>query len=200
MLAACAFLVAASTTSSGCGSESYGSGPEPILTAPPRATITAVAKPQGGLSPGSGQSGEHLGLNQGLGNSGQAPEPTPDPTLPPVSTAMVAAQERSSVVEHPPPNRTVGGSNPSVPATSGVEQWRGLTESIFPSFAVETVLRIMQCESGGNPNATGAQGEMGLLQVHPRWHRDASYDPEANLRAAYRISGGGVSFSAWSCR
>ena len=113
--------------------------------------------------------------------------PSPDTILPPVPTAMVAAQAPTATS-----SQTFNAQ--------GVEQWRGLTESIFPSFAVETVLRIMQCESGGNPNATGAQGEMGLLQVHPRWHRDASYDPEANLRAAYRISGGGASFSAWTCR
>ena len=107
------------------------------------------------------------------------------PTLAPVPTAMVAASKVLST----PQNFQVG-----------VEQWRALVESIFPAHAVETVLRIMACESGGNPNATGAQGEMGLLQVHPRWHRDASYDPEANLRAAYRISGGGQSFAAWSCQ
>jgi hypothetical protein len=126
--------------------------------------------------------------------------PSPDPTLPPVPTAMVAAQERSSVVEQRTPNAPVGGSNPSVPATSGVEQWRGLVEAIFPAFAVETVLRIMNCESSGRVDATGAAGEMGLMQIHPRWHPDASYDPEANLRAAYRISAGGTSWSAWSCR
>jgi hypothetical protein len=113
---------------------------------------------------------------------------------------MVAAQERSSVVEQRTPNAPVGGSNPSVPATSGVEQWRGLVEAIFPAFAVETVLRIMNCESSGRVDATGAAGEMGLMQIHPRWHPDASYDPEANLRAAYRISAGGTSWSAWSCR
>jgi len=82
----------------------------------------------------------------------------------------------------------------------GVEQWRGLVESIFPAFAVDTVLRIMACESNGNQDATGAAGEMGLMQIHPRWHPDATYDPTGNLLAAYRISGGGASFGAWSCR
>ena len=108
------------------------------------------------------------------------------------------------VLPTPTTAAVISSRAPTVRAVSngydGVEQWRPLVESIFPAHAVETVLRIMQCESGGNPNATGAQGEMGLLQVHPRWHRDASYDPEANLRAAYRISGGGASFSAWTCR
>ena len=151
----------------------------------------------------------------------------PEPTLPPVPTAMVAAQERSSVVEPPCPKRIVGGSSPPVPATSGVEQWRGLVEAIFPAFAVETMLRVVRCESSGNPaahNENPASGDdsVGLAQVnlhasllpgriallqslgYEAYDRDSAVailnDPEANLRAAYRISGGGVSFSAWTCR
>lgn len=81
----------------------------------------------------------------------------------------------------------------------GVEQWRGLVASIFPAWAVDKVLAVMDCESGGNPNATGAQGEMGLLQIHPRWHHDATYDPYGNIVAAYRISSGGTDWSQWSC-
>ena len=64
---------------------------------------------------------------------------------------------------------------------------------------MNTVLRIMACESGGNPNATGSAGERGLMQIHPL-HFDSTYDPEGNLRAAYRISGGGSSFAAWTCK
>jgi hypothetical protein len=116
--------------------------------------------------------------------------------LPSVPTAMVAAQERSSVVEQRTPNAPVGGSNPSVPAN--VEQWRGLVESIFPAFAVETALRIMRCESGGNPNATGAAGERGLFQVHGI-HHDSTYDPTGNVLAAFRISAGGTNWNPWSC-
>lgn len=80
-----------------------------------------------------------------------------------------------------------------------VERWRPLVASIFPAWAVSSALAIIQCESGGNPNATGAQGERGLFQVHPRWHPDATYDPEGNVRAAYRISAGGQNWVAWSC-
>jgi hypothetical protein len=180
--------------------------PSPILTAPPRATMTATGQYTGsgalsGLTdagtPVSGWVGTEI---HELSAAGSNPAPTPD-LLPPVPTAMVAAQERSSVVEQRTPNAPVGGSNPSVPAISpDVEQWRGMVESIFPAFAVETALRILRCESGGDPNATGSAGEMGLFQIHPRWHPDATYDPYGNMLAAYRISGGGVSFSAWTCR
>lgn len=81
---------------------------------------------------------------------------------------------------------------------AGVEQWRGLVASIFPAWAVSTVLRIMRCESNGDPNATGAAGERGLMQIHPI-HHDSTYDPYLNLIAAFRISEGGTNWSAWSC-
>jgi hypothetical protein len=56
------------------------------------------------------------------------------------------------------------------------------------------------CESGWNPNATGLAGEMGWFQVHPRYHRDATYDPAGNVAAAVRISNGGVDWRPWSVR
>ena len=83
-----------------------------------------------------------------------------------------------------------------------VERWRWLVITVFTgasSAEVDYILGIIQCESSGDPWATGSQGEQGLLQIHPRWHPDATYDPEGNLRAAYRISNGGRDFSAWSC-
>jgi hypothetical protein len=84
--------------------------------------------------------------------------------------------------------------------TPGVEHWRQLVMSIFGAARADAVLAIMRCESNGDPWATGAQGEVGLMQIHPRYHADATYDPEGNLRAAYRISRGGADWSAWSCR
>lgn len=59
---------------------------------------------------------------------------------------------------------------------------------------------ISYCESRWDPNATGSQGERGYFQVHPRYHADATYDPRGNALAAYRISGGGRDWSAWTCR
>ena len=137
-----------------------------------------------------------------------AHSPVPEtPTLAPVPTAMVAATVREI--------RTV----------AGVEQWRGLTESIFPS--ADYVLRVMRCESHGisdahNFNPNTGDDSVGLLQINLHrdllpgriallqslgydvWDRESAVavlkDPEANLRAAYRISGGGQSFAAWSCR
>jgi hypothetical protein len=129
--------------------------------------------------------------------------PSPEPSLPPVPTAMVAAAGGLSPGSGQPGETRAepAVSTPGkLPISPDVEQWRGMVESIFPAFAVETALRIMRCESSGNPNATGAAGEMGLFQIHPRFHPDATYDPYGNMLAAYRISGGGTSWGAWSCR
>jgi hypothetical protein len=200
----------------GCGSAANGRAPEPrpILTAPARATMTPeVAEAETWVS-SPGNSVYPAVVGAALGVSGdilptpaQPNDASPQP-LPPVPTAMVAAQERSSVVEQRTPNAPVGGSNPSVPAN--VEQWRGLVESIFPAFAVETVLRIMRCESGGNPNATGSAGERGLMQTMPRFHQAKAdalfgvgadlYDPVVNLTVAAVISGNGSNWSAWTCK
>lgn len=92
----------------------------------------------------------------------------------------------------PPPVKEVPVYQPNV------ERWRGLVASVFPEWAVDTVLRIMDCESEGLPEATGRLGERGLMQIHPI-HHDSTYDPLANLWAAYRISRGGTDWSAWSC-
>ena len=83
---------------------------------------------------------------------------------------------------------------------SGVEQWRSLVASIMPAETIDRWLRVMACESGGRADAVGAAGELGLLQIHPRYHWDATTDPEGNVRAAYRISGGGYDFGPWSCK
>lgn len=112
--------------------------------------------------------------------------PTPTVELAPVAETVVAA----AVATQAPQYGYIPGN---------VEQWRELVASIFPPESVNAMLRIINCESGGNPNATGAAGERGLAQIHPI-HADSTYDPEANIRAAYRISGGGVSWAAWTCR
>jgi hypothetical protein len=166
----------------GCGSAANGRAPEPrpILTAPARPTATMPVSCIGAWC-----SGQTLRPADQPGIPFESEvQLTPDPTLPPVPTAMVAATVRK--------NRTV--------ETQGVDQWRPLVESIFPAFAVETAMRIMQCESSGNPNAVGAAGELGLFQIMPRWHYDATTDPTGNVLAAYRISSGGSDWSAWTCR
>ena len=108
----------------------------------------------------------------------------PSPALPTPTATLVSAS-----------HYYVGG---------GVEQWRGLVEAIFPAENVESVLRVMQCESGGNPNAVSPTNDHGLMQINAvnfaRFGGRSPYDPEANLEVAYAMSAGGTSFWAWSCK
>ena len=85
-----------------------------------------------------------------------------------------------------------------------VEQWRELVASIWPANQVDNVLAVMECESGGNPEAHNTAGEdsRGLMQINVYAHPDMAglnlYDPETNLRSALQIwqsSGWGP----WSC-
>ena len=86
--------------------------------------------------------------------------------------------------------------------TAGVEQWRGLVAQ-YP-WDVTTVLRIMQCESGGDPTATGGPN-YGLMQVNAvhsarvGGNLSALYDPATNIRVAYDIYVDGGGFGPWSC-
>ena len=136
----------------------------------------------------------------------------PEPVLPTPTTAAVISSRAPTV-------RAVSNGY------AGVEQWRALVESIFP--AADYVLRILDCESDGiahahNFNPATGDDSVGLAQINLHrdllpgriallqslgydvWDRESAVavlkDPEANLRAAYRISGGGQSFAAWSCR
>jgi hypothetical protein len=145
--------------------------------------------------------------------------------LPPVPTAMVAPAmiptEAAGAYQSGPLAIT-----PAAFSTSGVEQWRGLVESIFPAFAVETVLRIAGCESDAptdhNFNPKTGDDSVGLMQInlagslledrmaklrefgYPAYDRDSAIEvlkePYANFLMAHWISGGGVSFSAWTCK
>lgn len=88
--------------------------------------------------------------------------------------------------------------------TQGVEQWRSLVSQY--DWDVDLVLRIMQCESGGNPDAVGdtttAYASYGLMQIRALPGRPAPawlLIPENNIQYAYQLSGGGVNFQPWSC-
>jgi len=76
-----------------------------------------------------------------------------------------------------------------------VEQWRPLVERWFDADEVETALRVMACESGGDPNAVNVRsGAAGLFQHLPKYWPERSrkagwegadiFDPEANIAVA----------------
>lgn len=118
------------------------------------------------------------------------PEMTPTPTPAP---AVVA------VAPYVPPQSPRGASVQTAPVQQTTGGCPAIIVEVFGAQAA-AACAISWCESTWNADATGEQGERGYFQVHPRYHADATWDPEGNARAAYRISGGGVDWSAWTCR
>lgn len=101
---------------------------------------------------------------------------------------------------------------------SGVERWRPLVQKYFPADLVEQALAVMQCESGGNPDAVNRySGASGLFQFlkgtwaiasyRAGWGGYSRFDPEANIASAawlvdYSIRTNHPSgpWGHWSCR
>lgn len=97
-----------------------------------------------------------------------------------------------------------------------VEQWRGLVQQFFPTHRVEEALRIIDCESNGDPEAYNPySGASGLFQFLPStWATTAPnagypgaspFDPEANIASAAWLANryeelGHYYWQAWSCR
>ena len=97
-----------------------------------------------------------------------------------------------------------------------VEQWRSLVGQFFPANRVEEALRIIDCESNGNPSAVNPySGASGLFQFLPStWATTApnagyagasALDPEANVAAAAWLANryqelGYSYWHPWSCK
>ena len=109
------------------------------------------------------------------------------------------------VDRHAPKVSTGSGVTPHRPGpveySAGVEQWRTLVAAYFPADQVEKALRVMGCESGGNPNAHNPSGASGLFQLMPIWWAGKfdPYNPEANVAAAAALwaSSG---WAPWVCQ
>ena len=105
---------------------------------------------------------------------------------------------------------------PAPPAVSwGVEQWRSLVVAYWPPELVEWALRIMACESGGDPGARNpSSSAAGLFQfLRSTWDRGpapalglgsydsgAVYDPALNVMAAAWLYANWGGASQWSCK
>lgn len=103
-------------------------------------------------------------------------------------------------------------------ALVGSGSWRPLVSEFFPAAHVEEALAIMQCESGGNPNAvnptSGASGLFQFLESTWLWASplagyggSSRFDPLANVATAswlfqYTVKNGhrnGI-WAHWECR
>lgn len=102
--------------------------------------------------------------------------------------------------------------------TGSVEQWRWLVEKYFPADRVNEAMRVMACESRGNPNAknpsstaTGLfqflDGTWAWMSVLSGWSGYSRLDPEANVAVAaylvdFSIRSGhpGGAWGHWECK
>lgn len=78
----------------------------------------------------------------------------------------------------------------------------------FTGAGLADAIAVALAESGGNPKAVHVNADKyrsrdrGLWQINDHWHPEvsdaAAFDPARCAAAAFRISGGGRSWSAWS--
>ena len=134
-------------------------------------------------------------------------------TTPPTTTAAPTETTTSSRATTTTANDGGGRTWNHPPA---VERWRPLVETYFPANRVEEALRILDCESNGDPDAYNPySGASGLFQFLPStWastapkagYPDASpFEPEPNVASAAWLANryqelGLYYWLAWSCR
>ncbi len=142
------------------------------------------------------------------------------PTTTTTSTTTTTASSSSTSPTTTSPSTTTtstsgGGGGPWNHPPS-VERWRPLVKQFFPGNRVEEALRIIDCESNGDPNAYNPySGASGLFQFLPStWASTAPkagyggysvFDPEANIASAAWLANryeelGQYYWRAWSCR
>jgi len=125
--------------------------------------------------------------------TGPCPEPPPDPSLDSDDWKPKKEVSRSEPTPAPLAARARAVAPP--PAPRPVDEWRSLVSAYFATSDVELALRVISCESGGDPNAQNPRsGAAGLFQHIPRyWDARAAaiglpgasiFDPVANVSAA----------------
>ena len=106
-------------------------------------------------------------------------------------------------------------ADPSV-ETDAIKRWQKLIERYFPPERVDEALAIVECESGGDPDATNPRSSAaGLFQfIDGTWAHASEqagfagaspHDPEANVAAAawlvgYSLDVGDAPWAHWTCR
>jgi hypothetical protein len=119
--------------------------------------------------------------------------PTTTTTAPPTTTTTTTTA---------PPTTTTTTTLPPGPTTTlvaggirDVEEWRPLVEASFPADRVEEALKVMKCESNGDPLAVNPRtNASGLFQFIPStwnwasplagWNGTSVFDPDANVDTA----------------
>lgn len=91
-------------------------------------------------------------------------------------------------------------------STDPVGRWADDVARYFPLDQVDTMLRIIGCESGGNPNAKNPTSTAsGLTQMLAGWydgrwwpHRFDPFDPDENLYHASLLAAANPGFTDWN--
>lgn len=135
----------------------------------------------------------------------------------PVSTTPTTSSPPATS-EAPASTTTTSGGGGGGPwdHPPAVERWRSLVQSFFPSHRVEEALRIIDCESNGDPDAYNPySGASGLFQFLPStWTTTSAragytgaspFDPEANTASAawlanYYEQQGRYYWEPWNCK
>lgn len=130
--------------------------------------------------------------------------PCPDPARPVhyMPFCLTEAEYQAIIAPKPPPSPPA-----PVSVAVGVEQWRPLVTFYWGKhgqYHVDRMLRIMRCESGGDPNAWNKSTDVrGLFQVRwPIWSKlwgGNYFDPWVNAATAYQVwllQG----YQAWACK
>ena len=111
-------------------------------------------------------------------------------------------------------NRPVPHTHPRRTFSGGVEQWRGLVAAYFRAADVDRALRVMACESGGDPNVmhdySNPASASGLMQHLGKYWSARSraagfagasiFDPAANVATAAWLRDQPGGWSHWVCR
>lgn len=139
-------------------------------------------------------------------SDGAIDDETPIPTAVLDVAGVPGGQATPVVEEQPTPVRTVRPEPVVTPAPepegAGVERWRPLVASVFPSWAVDDVLAVMECESHGqNVQNAGGGPYFGPMQV---WSGNFLpgedwWDVPTNIRVAFRVWSA-TGWSLWSCK
>lgn len=158
-------------------------------------------------------------------NRTEATSPTTTPTTAPTTAPTTTSPSSPTTTAGTTPTTTAPPATTTSTSGGGggpwnhppqVEQWRSLVQTFFPSSRVEEALKIIDCESNGDPNAVNPySGASGLFQFLPStWATTApnagyggysAFDPEANIASAAWLANryqelGNNYWQAWSCR
>lgn len=140
--------------------------------------------------------------------------PTTTSTTTTTSSTTTTTSSTTTTTTIPPP--TTEPTDDRYSGKEAVERWRPLVAEYFPAHLVEDALRVIDCESNGDPNAVNPRsGAAGLFQFLPStwsnvspmagWAGADVFDPRANIAVAawlvnYTTEKGLGPWQQWNCK